>query len=60
MKEQDIKALLDTYPKTQSDAEIIAGYEKAIKEFEELVKKGVAKHRGYTLWALQAKYTPLK
>lgn len=47
--EDRIKDILNNYTFSQQDKDTIKEYEKSVKDFEQLINRGIAKSRGYNL-----------
>lgn len=47
--EDKLKEVCAIYKKTSNNSNIILEYEDSIRKFDELVSKGLVKHRGYNL-----------
>lgn len=47
--EDRIKDILNNYTFSQQDKDTIKEYEKSVKDFEQLINRGITKSRGYNL-----------
>ena len=47
--EDRIKDVLNNYTFSQQDKDTIKEYEKSVKDFEQLINRGITKSRGYNL-----------
>ena len=47
--EDRIKDVLNNYSFSQQDKDTIKEYEKSVKDFEQLINRGITKSRGYNL-----------
>lgn len=47
--EDRIKDVLNNYTFSQQDKDTIKEYEKSVKDFEQLINRGIIKSRGYNL-----------
>lgn len=47
--EDRIKDVLNNYTSSQQDKDTIKEYEKSVKDFEQLINRGITKSRGYNL-----------
>ena len=47
--EDRIKDVLNNYTFSQQDKDTIKGDEKSVKDFEQLINRGITKSRGYNL-----------
>lgn len=47
--EDRIKDVLNKYTFSQQDKDTIKEYEKSVKDFEQLINRGITKSRGYNL-----------
>ena len=51
--EDKIKDILENYAFSQEDIDTIKSFEKSLKDFENLIDKGMAKSRGYNLQTIE-------
>ncbi|MBQ8761372.1 MAG: hypothetical protein IJZ06_08135 [Bacteroidales bacterium] len=51
--EDKINDILENYAFSQEDIDTIKSFEKSVKDFENLIDKGMAKSRGYNLQTIE-------
>ena len=51
--EDRIKDVLNNYTFSQQDKDTIKEYEKSVKDFEQLINRGITKSRGYNLQTIE-------